>query len=283
MTDTTVQSHAALASIAPAATNDVAPCPTARLQLDHVTPRARQDRPTLDLDRWAAHFASNRLDRPEPDWAAPLAVPAHAHAALTQSMREFQLGDGGGPACLIAHDAASYTHQTEALKTVIDAWFLEEKQHARLLGGVVDRLGGERLASHWSFRLFCAVRWLMGVRFELQILTVTELTSTAYYTLVRRHYHDPALNQALSLILRDEAGHLAFHLDRLTATLAAKPRWQRALHRWQFHLSGLAAASVLWASHHRCPCAVGATHGDFFHEANRQIGRFLMRLERRCR
>lgn len=240
-------------------------------------------RQSFDLERWTRHFEVNRHNRPEPNWSAPLNVPPHAHAVLAQSMREFQLGDGGGPACLIAHDARAYTDQTEALKAVIDAWFAEEKQHARLLGGVVDRLGVKRLEAHWSFSLFCAVRWLLGVRLELQILTVTELTSTAYYTLVRRHYCDPALDQALALILRDEAGHLAFHLDRLAADWSGTPRWQRALHRWQFRVSGFAAASVLWASHHGCPRAMGATHRAFAHETNRQISRFLMRLERRCR
>lgn len=249
---------------------------------DQPSPGNRTCPAALDLERWLAHFKANRLNRPEPAWDQPLAVAPHAHAALTQSMREFQLGDGGGPASLIAHNARGYTHQTELLRQVIDAWFNEEKEHARLLGGVVDRLGGERIVSHWSFRLFCFVRWLFGVRFELQILTLTELSSTAYYTLVRRHYDDVALRQALTLILRDEAGHLAFHLDRLAAQWAGRPWPLRALHRAQFWLCAIAAASVLWASHHRCPMAMGATHREFAREVRRQIGRFLARLERRC-
>ncbi len=235
--------------------------------------------PPLNLKRWLAHFDSNRANRPEPPWHMPLDVPAHARPALRRSLIEFQLGDGGGPASLIAHNAKAFTDGSDDLRHVVEAWFEEEKGHARILGQLVDRLGGGRISMCWSFRLFCFVRWLCGVRFELQILTVTELTSTAYYTLLRRHYRDPALQDGLGLILRDEAGHLAFHLERLSATVTRRP-WLYALYRLQFRLAGLAAASVLWASHHRCPRAVGATHREFFTEARRQVGRFLGRLDR---
>jgi hypothetical protein len=237
---------------------------------------------TLDLQRWLLHFARNQRNRTEPDWAAPVIVAPHALPALRQSMREFQLGDGGGPASLIAYNARSFTHNSDELHQLVEAWFNEEKEHSRLLGCVVARLGGTRLDSHWSFRLFCLVRWMFGVQFELQILTVTELTSTAYYTLLRRHYDDTAICEALSLILRDEAGHVAFHLDRIAANLADKSRARRTYHRWQFWLSGTAAATVLWASHHRCARAAGATHREFAREARRQIGRFIGRLDRRC-
>jgi hypothetical protein len=235
----------------------------------------------LDLQRWLQHFERNQRNRTEPDWAAPLNVAADVLPALRQSMREFQLGDGGGPASLIAYNAHSFTHRSDDLHRLVDAWFNEEKEHSRLLGCIVARLGGTRLESHWSFRLFCAVRWLFGVQFELQILTVTELTSTAYYTLLRRHYQDSALCDALALILRDEAGHVAFHLDRIAADLAGKSTARRTYHRWQFWLSGMAAATVLWASHHRCALGAGATHREFAREARRQIGRFLGRLDRR--
>jgi hypothetical protein len=238
---------------------------------------------TLDLQRWLQHFERNQRHRPEPDWAAPVTVAAAVLPALRQSMMEFQLGDGGGPASLIAHNARSFTHRSDELHRLVDAWFNEEKEHSRLLGCIVARLGGTRLETHWSFRLFCFVRWLSGVRFELQILTVTELTSTAYYTLLRRHTDDTAIREALALILRDEAGHVAFHLDRIAADLAGKSAVGRTFHRWQFWLSGIAAATVLWASHHRCARAAGATHLEFARDARRQVARFVGRLDKRCR
>ena len=236
----------------------------------------------FDLARWLGHFARNRQRRPEPNWLAPLQVPAIALPGLRQSMMEFQLGDGGGPASLIAWNRTTLFAQSDELRRVIDAWFLEEKEHSRLLGCVVDRLGGGRISTHWSFRLFCAVRRVVGVRGELQILTVTELTSTVYYTLLLRHCDDEALRQALTLILRDEAGHLAFHRERLTATLKPRAPLVRLFHRIQFWLSGITAASVLWTSHNRTARALGATHIEFARAVHHEIGRFLLRLDRRC-
>jgi hypothetical protein len=63
---------------------------------------------TLDTNYWIEYFARNKKNRTEPDWQAPLEVPDEARRALTQSIREFQLGDGGGPASLIAFNADTF-------------------------------------------------------------------------------------------------------------------------------------------------------------------------------
>ncbi len=234
----------------------------------------------LNLNHWLQHFRQNQENRNEPDWDAPMKLSGEPLSRLRQSMMEFRLGDGGGPAWLIAHNAKAYTHQSEQLLQVVAAWFKEEEGHARLLGDLVDYLGGGRIHSHWSFKLFCFVRWLMGVEFELQILTVTELSSTAYYQLVRRSCPDPVVRKTLSLILRDEAGHLAFHQRRLAGLEPDRSWIGRKWHRFQFWASGLAAATVLWASHHHCPRAFGASHRSYFRSVIRLISCFLARVER---
>jgi hypothetical protein len=51
----------------------------------------------------------------------------------------------------------------------------------------------------------------------------------------------------------------------------------------QFWLCGYVAASVLWASHGRCLCPLGAASLEYFREVKRQISRFvaLMLAQRR--
>lgn len=235
----------------------------------------------LDFTKWIGHFHANRVNRSEPDWGAPVSVVPAAHPALLQSLREFQLGDGGGPASLIAFDAERFRGQSPEARCLHDLWFAEEAEHSRLLLGCVKRLGGTPIKSHWSFELFCFLRRRLGVSFELQILTLTELSSTSYYSLLRRHCEDPALCQAWSLILRDEAGHVRFHNDRL----AAKGRHRRSVpgRLWaaQFWLCGFGAAGVLWLSHGKCLKQLGAGRGEFFRSVRRQIGSFLGRLDRK--
>jgi hypothetical protein len=227
--------------------------------------------------RWLGHFRRNRLHRREPDWRAPVALPADALRPLVRSLEEFQLGDGGGPACLIAWNAGRLRASSEGARTLVDLWFAEEREHSRLLGGAVARFGGRCISGHWSFTVFCLVRKYLGVRFELTALLLTEIVSTAYYRLLRRHGQDPALRGMCRLILRDESGHIAFHRDRLARTPGARygKCWEA-----RFRLLGLAAGTMLWVNHAPALRALGASRAEFYHEIWIELSRFVRRL--RC-
>jgi hypothetical protein len=238
----------------------------------------RKNKPHAKLDTryWVLAFAQNKLNRPEPDWDAPLQIPDKVRSHLTQSILEFQLGDGGGPASLIAFNASRFREETPEIREVVDLWFDEEKEHSRLLGEMAKRLGAAPISGHWSFSLFCLFRRCLGVGFELQILTVTELVSTSYYTLLRKYTNDPALLGVCSLILRDEGGHLRFQNDRLAA------RGRRSSQRiWaaQFWVCALFAGTVLWISHGRCIRGLGGSTREFYANIKSQVSKFLQKLD----
>ena len=228
----------------------------------------------MKTKRWIEHFQQNRLNRPEPDWAAPLTIDPRTLKQVLPSLEGFQLGDGGGPASLIAADAERFRSSSQDMRTIVDYWFAEEKEHSRLLSCAVRRFGGKLIESHWSFSAFCASRRIFGVRFELQVLLLTELVSTAYYRVLRRHIDDLPVRAMCSLILRDEAGHVAFHRARLAAA-SNKRGIPWAL---QFWACGYAAATMLWVNHRRCLTAIGGTRSEYFREVTFEISRFLRRL-----
>lgn len=240
-----------------------------------------QSRPQLDYAKWIAHFTQNREQRAEPDWTVPVKIRSEALAPLVRSLEQFQLGDGGGPASLIARDAERFRSQTTQMRTIVDFWFAEEREHARFLGCAVDRFGGKRIPSHWSFTAFRQTRRVLGVKFELQVLLLTEIVSTAYYRVMRRHCEDPAVRAMCKRILRDEAGHISFHCDRL----AAEGRSPRGLHGllWaaQFWLFGHGAATMLWINHGKCLTTLGGTRAEYYREVRRELRRFLASLARR--
>lgn len=248
-----------------------------------VIQRRRGQRPPFEYDHWLNHFTRNRENRIEPDWAAPVTLPAGTIPPLLRTLTQFQLGDGGGPCSLIAFDARRFRSSSSAAEQLVDAWFREEAEHSRLLGCAVARFGGRPIASHWSFRAFCAVRRWLGVRFELQVLLLTELVSTAYYRVLQRHVDDPAVRGMCDLILRDEAGHVAYHRDRLAHANPSPMTIFDMLWRWQFWLCGLAAATVLWVNHGPCLHPFGASNREFYREVRREIGGFTARLVERCR
>ncbi len=230
--------------------------------------------------KWIHHFNRNRQNRPEPDWAAPVTLPPAMLASVRRSVEQFRLGDGGGPASLIAHDADRFRGRTPEWQAIVDLWFAEEAEHARLLGCAVRRLGGRIITSHWSFTAFCLCRRVLGVRFELQVLTLTELVSTAYYRLLRNHSPDGPLAAMCELILRDEAGHVAFQRDRLTDAGCPKPGWRGAGWRIQFLLFGYAAGTMLWINHAPALKAIGGSRGEYYAEVARQLTRFIRALRK---
>ena len=234
----------------------------------------------MNYAKWITHFTRNKQNRPEPDWAAPVNVPPGVMAPMLRSIEQFRLGDGGGPASLIAHDAESFRGRTDELRRIVDLWFAEEAEHARLLGCAVRRFGGRIITSHWSFTAFCLSRRVLGVRFELQVLTLTELVSTAYYRMLRSHSPDGPLAAMCELILRDEGGHVAFQRDRLAAAGCPQPGIRGGLWRIQFLLCGYAAATMLWVNHAPCLKAIGGSRAEYYSEVTRQFVRFIRTLSR---
>jgi len=246
--------------------------------------QARRRVAGLDYDYWISHFLRNREHRAVPDWSAPRELlPASVFKPLLRSVEQFQLGDGGGPASLIAKDAERFRGSSPEMRRIVDLWFEEEREHSQLLGDAVDALGGKRIDSHWSFTAFCQCRRILGVRFELQVLLLTEITSTAYYRLLQRHSPFPALATMCGQILRDEGGHISFHRDRL----AAAGRSPQGLIGWfwtlQFCLCGYAAGTMLWVNHRRCLVNLGATTPEFYREVTLELRRFLQALARQAK
>jgi hypothetical protein len=236
--------------------------------------------PLLDVPRWLGHFQANRWNRPEPRWEAPIALADDVVRPLVRSLEQFQLGDGGGPACLIAWNAESFRSSSDGTRKLVDLWFAEEREHARLLNAAVARFGGRCITSHWSFTAFCLTRKVFGVRFELTVLLLTEIVSTVYYRLLRRHGGDVALRAMCRLILRDETGHIAFHRDRLARQARAGHARYGRIWESRFRILGLAAATMLWVNHAPGLQALGASRAEFYREVWRELSRFVRLLRR---
>lgn len=233
----------------------------------------------MNVQRWVKHFEKNGRNRPEPDWNSPLGVSGKPLEKLRKSIQQFQLGDGGGPAYLIAWDREKYLCDPST-RQVIDLWFKEEREHSRLLGGLLKRLGGKQIKSHWSFELFCGLRKFLGFQFELQALLATEIVSHVYYKMLRKHGRDQALREMCNLIIGDEAGHIAFHRSRLAQEGV---QWEKHYGaRWAmfFRLRSVSAGTVLWINHRGALLALGASDIEFFRWIWRDANAFINGLRR---
>lgn len=233
----------------------------------------------MNYQYWIQHFRANRLDRPEPDWEAPFTMPEEKRRLLALSLAEYQLGDGGGECKLVASDAEQYRDSAEDARTVVDLWFNEEREHARLLSGAVKRVGGQFVTTTFGFELFYAIRRRLGVQFEMLVLLVVEVVSTGYYRVIRRNVGDQPIADMCKLILRDEARHIDFHRDRLASH---HPRGVSWLWAWQFHLLAEACAWFLWHGHGPALRAIGGTRAELFGHVRSGAANFLTELAQ-CR
>lgn len=231
----------------------------------------------MDLTRWLNHFRKNQRDRVEPKWDAPTKLTSNQIETLLPSLAQFELGDGGGPCYLTAWDREKFLSQPHA-RELVDLWFKEEAEHSRLLGDAVKRFGGEKIESHWSFSLFCLIRKVLGVSFELRTLILTEIVSNVYYQMMLRHgcEKDEALAQMCRLVIRDETGHIAFHKDRM----ARSGRRFGMVWAGIFNLMGLGAGTVLWISHGRAIRALGGKNSEFYQEIWHAMDHFIITLRR---
>jgi hypothetical protein len=221
--------------------------------------------------RWIEHFRKNRMNRREPNWSAPITLSSEVITPLLRSIEQFRLGDGGGPASLIAFNAERFRSRDDETKQLVHMWFDEEKEHARLLAGLVDRFHGTHITGHWSFTAFCWSRKYFGVRFELIVLLLTEISSTVYYRMIRRHTNDEVVRAVCKLILRDETGHVAFHRARMAHEQASLGQF------WElrFRSLGYLAATMLWVNHAPALKAIGGTRREFYRDVTRELSRFV--------
>lgn len=226
----------------------------------------------MDFAHWRQHFRDNREGRTEPDWNAPMQLEGIPLRRLTRSLEQFQLGDGGGPAYLIAWNRERFLEQSPEVREMVDLWFKEEKEHSRLLGDALKRFGGTELTSHWSFSVFCKVRRWLGVSFELGALLLTEIVSHVYYKMLYKYGDDVALKGMCHLIIRDETGHIRFHRARLAAAKGRRYGWM-----WEmtFRLRGLAAGTMLWINHRGAVEALGGSTAEFYRTIWRDMGEFV--------
>jgi hypothetical protein len=229
---------------------------------------------------WLEEYTNRRLARPaDPDWSIPSPLQGPIQALLARSLAHFQLGESGDGEHLFG--AARRDPRATAWVPALKQFIAEEKEHARLLAHLVDRLGGRRIRSHWTHTLFRHARRAGGLDLELQVLMCAELIGNAFYRLVRSRCADPVVTDVITRILADEARHLAFHLDNLAERHAGSLPLERQVWGARCQLLLAVGARLAWLDHAPCLRALGYARTDLVGRASRECGEFLGLLDHR--
>jgi hypothetical protein len=230
--------------------------------------------------RWRDHFLENARCRVEPDWSLPCPTPVEVQPLLARSLARFQLGETGDGRHLL--EQAALDRRSAGLCEPLALFIHEEQEHARLLGCLVRRYGGQTIGRHWTDWLFRRVRRAGGLELELTVLVIAEMVGTAYYRLLLETASDPVLQAVCRRILRDEAGHIEFHACHLGSRLAGELPGRHTLFSARIQLLLPLAARVAWIDHGRCLRGVGVGRERFAAAARRECIRFLRSLSARA-
>ncbi len=209
--------------------------------------------------RWLAYFE----DRGGRELDAPFDasfVDRPGRHAMARSIERFELGESGDGANLKRLAAGL---GDPAYATAIDLFVAEEGQHARWLGVLRERFGGTPLESHWSDRVFVALRHIGGLRREICVLLTAEVIALTYYRVLALAYEDPVLAAACDRILLDERGHVAFHRATLSREFASMPAPARTLAVLSWRAFVAATAKVVAVDHRDVLALAGVTRAQF--------------------
>jgi len=234
-----------------------------RIPVDFPLARVLQHQGAMDAKRWVQAFEVNLQNRPEPEWAAACALSDEARVELGKSLSHFQLGESGGGSFLLrGANARAAAIADPAYPRALQMFIDEENEHARLLSKLCERYRVPLTQEHWTHFFFHHIRQVAGIDFELIVLVTAELIGNAYYETLVAHVTDVPLQQAARLILRDEAMHVEFHLDRLADAIGRRGRIGRQAFASSLTVLFEAALIAMWFDHRRGVTAAGATRSN---------------------
>ena len=167
--------------------------------------------------RWIAHFQQNRARLHAIPWHRGGDLTADERAAISRSIRAFQLGEQGDGDHLV-HYAREWAKRAgdvdyvEAIRMLI----AEEQRHARDLGRVMDLNGIPRLRRGWTDGIFRRLRNLLGsLEVSIAVLVTAEIIAKVYYVALRDATKSTVLRALCEQILEDEYNHVDFQTAQL--------------------------------------------------------------------
>jgi len=235
----------------------------------------------MNTQSWIHHFQTNALVHDQIRFEDhESALPESVRKPLVHSLAIFQLGESGSGSRLrrYAREVAPLEN-FRGYQRAIDLFVCEEQAHSRLLGRLVQQLGGQLLKKQWTNSIFRRLRFLVNLEFAIQVLLTAELIAEVYYGTLYLKVPDPAVHAACRQILRDEMKHLEFQRQFLAERLVTFSPLGRYLWSCQFRLIHALTARVVAWDHRSCLKALGVSPVNFIERCHQAQIRFQTRLE----
>lgn len=218
------------------------------------------------MQTWLNYFEYNRANRATVPWENGINVEPHLREPLIRSLQKFQIGESGEGRKLRRHAAET---GDIIYSRAIELFVKEEQEHARLMAEILHRLNAPLLTTDWTDNCFKVMRHLFGLHQELLVLLLPEMIAKCYFRTLRDGTRDPVLRTVFAQILRDEDGHVAFHVDYLRRAFERLSFSQRIAIQVVWRIVYWVTAMVVIFDHRDVMRACGVTHAQFRRDCGR--------------
>lgn len=218
------------------------------------------------MQTWLHYFEWNRVNRSPVLWEQGIKTEPHLRLPLIRSLQKFQLGESGEGRRLRSHALATGDSTYAA---AIDLFIKEEQEHARLMARILEQFKAPLLKRDWSNHCFMWLRRCFGLHQELLILLLPEMIAKRYFRALHDGTQDPVLRSVFAQIVRDEEGHLAFHVDVLRRAFARLSFTRKILVQVIWRILFRVTCLAVMLDHRQVLRAVGLDSRSFWNDCGR--------------
>lgn len=233
--------------------------------------------PDTNGRRWFDHFKNNTAADPRIDWEQKPGLSLEIHSQLIRSIQSWQLGESSdGSHLMKATDDFLATRAADPLYREAMLLFIrEEQKHGNNLGRYLDMIGAERLKFDIGDYLFRKVRYFIGsIEIWTSSVFMVEGMAEIYYKALADSGLCPLLRDICHDILRDEAWHILFQIERLRIQDREMPFVGYVFYRAFSFVLFLNIIGSVWLLHRRVFQAGGLTFRSYLGKAWRKFRRW---------
>jgi hypothetical protein len=203
-----------------------------------------------DLEVWSNHFEYHALRPSDVAQDTSDCLSRDEFRLIANSIASVQLGEqAAGPELLRAAERFAATKQIAHLARIIELLIHEDLRHGSLLHVFMRDHWIPMKRSGWSYPLSGYIRGLMGLHWQLSMLSSAELTGIVYYRALESVTDCQRLRLLCRVVVSDKLAHVGFESDLLGTLRADQPASLQTVMRSAHRAFFAGAAVVVWWTH----------------------------------